>query len=96
MGWDQLWGRGLEGGSSGPRAVRMSSAGRSAAGIGEAADRTCLAAHTLLVAGAWDRVGGSPGAHSCCSFKGCSLLSRRLQTKAPHVLGPCPLKACSQ
>lgn len=47
MGWDQLWGRGLEGGSSGPRAVRMSSAGRSAAGIGEAADRTCLAAHAL-------------------------------------------------
>lgn len=46
-GWGPAAGPRAGKGSSGASAVRMSSAGRSAAGIGEAADRTCLAAHTL-------------------------------------------------
>lgn len=70
-----------------------------AAGAGEAAHRNLSGSTHPVVASAWDCVGGSPGAHSCCSFKGCSRLSflegciPGSQTEA--CAGPCPPTACS-
>lgn len=67
-----------------------------AAGAGEAQN---LSGSTHpAVASAWDCVGGSPGAHSCCSFKGWSRLSPRLHPRQPDqgTAGLCPPRACSQ